>query len=235
MIRGPPHLTFGMRSGAAAGVAILLSLHCLAGAQSNDPALLTFSELRELYQQADPPPPLRAKLQALLTTPFVRNNAWEQGVRPLAPNDPQTGKMLRVAEWNIERGLEFDAVRYAFSDPRKFNALMEDKGFKADDAQCEKIREQIAILEQDDVLVLNEVDWGLNRTLFRNVAAELAGDLNMNYAYGVEFVESGPDHHGFGPASGGAGSGRSLQGSGRRPASHAGSRAASDDARSRAL
>ncbi len=173
-------------------MAMLLSLHCLAGARSNDPALLTFSELRELYQQADPPPLLRAKLQALLTTPFVRNNAWEEGVRPLAPNDPQTGKMLRVAEWNIERGLEFDAVRYAFSDPRRFNALMEDKGSKADDAQREKIREQIAILEQADVLVLNEVDWGVNRTLFRNVAAELASDLNMNYAYGVEFVEVDP-------------------------------------------
>lgn len=181
-----------MRNGTVITVAILLSFHSFARARSKDPELLTFDELQQLYRQEDPPAPLRAKLRALLTTPFVRNDAWDQGVRPLAPSDPQTGKMLRVAQWNIERGLEFDAVRYAFSDPKKFNDLMEDKGSHADDHEREKIREQIAILEQADVLVLNEVDWGVNRTLFRNVAAELASDLNMNYAYGVEFVEVDP-------------------------------------------
>jgi endonuclease/exonuclease/phosphatase family metal-dependent hydrolase len=42
------------------------------------------------------------------------------------------------------------------------------------------------------VVVLNEVDWGMNRTLFRNVAAQLASTFGMNYAYGVEFVEVDP-------------------------------------------
>jgi endonuclease/exonuclease/phosphatase family metal-dependent hydrolase len=102
------------------------------------------------------------------------------------------GRFLRVAEWNIERGLEFDAVRLAFTDARKFNALMEDKQSKASDEDREHIREQIGILKDADVLVLNEVDWGMNRTLFRNVAAELADALGMNYAYGVEFVEVDP-------------------------------------------
>ena len=36
------------------------------------------------------------------------------------------------------------------------------------------------------------MDWGVNRTLFRNVAADLAQALQMNYAYGVEFVEVDP-------------------------------------------
>ncbi|MGH9904037.1 MAG: hypothetical protein ACRD8U_00470 [Pyrinomonadaceae bacterium] len=40
------------------------------------------------------------------------------------------------------------------------------------------------MLNQTDLLVLNEVDWGMNRTLSRNVAAELADALGMNYAYG---------------------------------------------------
>lgn len=43
-----------------------------------------------------------------------------------------------------------------------------------------------------DVIVLNEVDWGMKRTEYRNVAAELAAALGMNYAYGVEFVEVDP-------------------------------------------
>lgn len=47
-------------------------------------------------------------------------------------------------------------------------------------------------MKQADVIVLNEVDWGMKRTEYRNVAAELASALNMNYAYGVEFVEVDP-------------------------------------------
>jgi len=69
---------------------------------------------------------------------------------------------------------------------------MEDKGSKAGEEERAKIREEIDFLRKADVLVLNEVDWGVNRTLFRNVADELARALNMNYAYGVEFVEVDP-------------------------------------------
>ena len=42
------------------------------------------------------------------------------------------------------------------------------------------------------MIVLNEVDWGMKRTAYRNVAADLAAALRMNYAYGVEFVEVDP-------------------------------------------
>jgi endonuclease/exonuclease/phosphatase family metal-dependent hydrolase len=41
-------------------------------------------------------------------------------------------------------------------------------------------------------VVLNEVDWGLKRTNYRNVARELASAMRMNYAYAVEFVEVDP-------------------------------------------
>jgi endonuclease/exonuclease/phosphatase family metal-dependent hydrolase len=157
-----------------------------------DPQLLTYEEIVQLYQQADPPPPVRDKLKKLLTTPFVRNNASDAGKTPLKPSSAEMGSFLRVVQWNIERGLEFDAIRFAFSDPKQFNALMEDKGSKATESERGRIREQIGLLEQADLLVLNEVDWGMNRTLFRNVAAELADRLGMNYAYGVEFVEVDP-------------------------------------------
>ncbi len=97
-----------------------------------------------------------------------------------------------MVQWNIERGLEFDAIRLAFTDPKKFAGLMEDRNTKADDQSLQRIRDQIALLKDADLLILNEVDWGVNRTLFRNVGSELASALNMNYAYGVEFVEVDP-------------------------------------------
>ena len=194
-----PHLTCVKRYWLATLCAALLFCAYASDAaaqtqtgQSADPALLNFDEIKQLYQDENPPDALRDKLRALLTTPFVRNSASDGGMMPLKPTDPQIGKMLRVVQWNIERGLEFDAVRLAFTDAKKFNALMEDKGSKASEDDRAKIREQIEVLRQADVLVLNEVDWGVNRTLFRNVADELASALNMNYAYGVEFVEVDP-------------------------------------------
>jgi endonuclease/exonuclease/phosphatase family metal-dependent hydrolase len=156
------------------------------------PDLLTYDEIIQLYQQDTPPPQLVAKLQRLLTTPFVDNSASEGGVTPVKPVIRQVGPVLRVAQWNIERGLEFDLIQAAFSDPKKFASLIEDKDSKADDSQAQHIREQVEILKAADLVVLNEVDWGINRTLFRNVAADLASSLHMNYAYGVEFVEVDP-------------------------------------------
>jgi hypothetical protein len=163
-----------------------------ADPQTTGPALLTYDEIRQLYEQDTPPAALGDKLNRLLTTPFVSNRASISGVRPLKPSSPQTGKFLRVAEWNIERGLEFDAVKLAFTDPQRFSDLMEQKKSTASADERARILEQVNTLTQADLIVLNEGDWGVNRTLFRNVAADLADALRMNYAYGVEFVEVDP-------------------------------------------
>lgn len=157
-----------------------------------DPDLLTWDELTELYQREYLTGTLSEKLNKLLTTAFVRNSAADAGRGPIKPSVPAVGRILRVAQWNIERGLEFDAIRLAFTDSKQFNALMEDKGSKADDETRGEIMEQLHVLQQSDLIVLNEVDWGLNRTQFRNVAAQLADAFGMNYAYGVEFVELDP-------------------------------------------
>ena len=178
----------------------LFPLICITGvsgllaqqAQPSGPQTLTYEEVVQLYQQDTPPPDLGDKLHRLLTTPFVNSSASMAGVAPAKPSLRQVGPVLRVVQWNIERGLEFDAIRLAFTDPKKFAGIMEDSKSKADDKALERIRDQISLLKGADLLILNEVDWGVNRTLFRNVGSELAAALNMNYAYGVEFVEVDP-------------------------------------------
>ena len=67
--------------------------------RTSGPALLTYDEIIQLYQQDVLAGPLSDKLQTLLTTPFVSNRAFERGVRPLKPVSPETGKFLRVVEW----------------------------------------------------------------------------------------------------------------------------------------
>jgi endonuclease/exonuclease/phosphatase family metal-dependent hydrolase len=156
------------------------------------PPLLTWDELQQLYRQNLPPAPLQEKLNRLLTTPFVWNGVSAAGIRPRKLSSGKIGDFMRAVEWNIERGLEFDAVRAAFTDPRKFSSVMEEKQSKADAAGRARILDQARLLKEADLIIFNEVDWGVNRTLFRNVAADLAQTLQMNYAYGVEFVEVDP-------------------------------------------
>lgn len=156
------------------------------------PDLLSFEEILELYREAVPPSALREKLTLLLSTPFVSNRAIEAGVRPLKPVAGPLGRTLRVAQWNINRGLEFDAIRMALSDAKGFTGQAQSDHPVTWSEHARRIREQLAILQSADVIVLNEVDWGVNRTGFRNVADELAHALGMNYAFGAEFVEVDP-------------------------------------------
>ena len=146
------------------------------------PTLLTYNELVALYETDPPSPELANKLTKLLTTPFVNNSAGTRAAR---------GNVLRVATWNIERGLEFDAVKAALTnDQRFFRRLplsMRGSGFN-----LASVLGQAAELSRADIIILNEVDWGLKRTNYRNVARELAAAMQMNYAFGVEFVEVDP-------------------------------------------
>jgi endonuclease/exonuclease/phosphatase family metal-dependent hydrolase len=154
--------------------------------------LLTYSELVELYERDDPSEQLQTKLQKLLTVPFVNNDAFAGGTRPLKPHGPVLGRYLRIAQWNIERGVEYEAVESVLTDPSRFASRLDQTKYPLDGAKRKSILEQAASLRQADIIVLNEVDWGMKRTGYRNITADLASALKMNYAYGTEFIEVDP-------------------------------------------
>jgi endonuclease/exonuclease/phosphatase family metal-dependent hydrolase len=64
-----------------------------------------------------------------------------------------------VVNWNVERGLQFSAILQFLQNA---------------DA---------------DVILLQEVDANVPRTQHRDVAAELARSLQLNYVFGKEFRE----------------------------------------------
>jgi len=173
-----------------------------AAARLVGPELLTYEELLKLYEAEAPPDPLGRKLRSLLTTPFVSNEAAARGVRPLAPRSESLGRFLRVVQWNVERGLEYEALEAAFVSPHRFAELIDGDEYRPGSQARAAALEQAALLQAADILVLNEVDWGMKRTGYRNVAADLARALEMNYAYGVEFVEVDPIALGFEKFSG---------------------------------
>src|ERR1041384_7567561 len=81
--------------------------------QASGPALLTYNELVALYETDPPAEDLANKLRKLLTTPFVNNAS---GTRATKSRDG----IVRVATWNIERGLEFEAVKAALTNDQRF-------------------------------------------------------------------------------------------------------------------
>ncbi|HET9526882.1 MAG TPA: endonuclease/exonuclease/phosphatase family protein [Pyrinomonadaceae bacterium] len=168
-----------------------LLIICTANAQQQSPELLTYRELVQLYEQETPPQALQDKLRLLLTTPFVSNRASSR-TRPVLPNTPNLGKSLRIVQWNIERGLDYDAVRAAFTTPASFAKFIDATANPRGSKEREAILQQVALMREADVIVLNEVDWGMKRSDYRNIASDLATALGMNYAYGVEFVEVDP-------------------------------------------
>ena len=176
-------------------------LHCGFAAQSDfvrfsKPELFTFDQLVDLEKNDPPSPVLAEKLEHLVTTPFLSNEAYSNGAKPKRPSSPQLGPFLRAICWNIERGIQFDPIRIALSEPEKFDqVLAERKDPKAKPLtpdQLKIVKQQLDILQPADLLILNEVDYGVTRTDYRDVARDLAKALNMNYAYGVEFLELDP-------------------------------------------
>lgn len=147
------------------------------------PPLLSYADLVALYETDVPAPDLQSRLTELLNTPFVNNS--------VSTNSRASKDSIRIAMWNIERGLEFDAVRAALTNDKRFFRRL-TPGQRSTKFNLATVLDQSAKLNGADVVVLNEVDWGLKRTNYRNVARELAIATKMNYAYAVEFVEVDP-------------------------------------------
>ena len=91
---------------------------------------------------------LKAEIELALS------HVWHE---ELSSTPPAAASTIRAVSWNIERGIQVDAVRRLLTEhPALLNA---------------------------DVLLLSELDWGMARTSNRFVARDIASTLGMNYAF----------------------------------------------------
>lgn len=181
---------------ALAGVG---SLQAQDYVRNSQPTLFSYDELVQLGKDHELGPELAQKLHVVTTTPFVNNEAYLRGARPRPLDVQGLGPSLRVACWNIERGLKLDDIQLFLKDKNAFMAKVAEERKKAKeskkkirDVDMEKIPQEIEVLKAADVWILSEVDWGVKRTQYREVIRELGEALNMNWAYGVEFLEVSP-------------------------------------------
>ena len=164
--------------------------------RDSEPALFSYSELVQLSLAQEMSPELAQKVHVVTTTPFINNEAYYNGAKPRPLELKELGPSLRVACWNIERGMELDDIQLFLTDKDRFMAKVQadrkkavETGQRVRAVDIEKISDQIETLKAADVWVLNELDWGVKRSQYREVVRELARTLNMNWAYGVEFLE----------------------------------------------
>ncbi len=159
-----------------------------ASSSFSGPQPLSFDELVTLATVDPPPAPLEVRLDHLLSTPFISNEATARGAVPKVPQVPPLGPTLQIAEWNINRGENETEVQLALTDPAGYlEAARKNQSLKPGDLSV--LAEQLKELSGADVIILDEVDYGVKRTKYRNVARDLANALHMNYVYGVEFIE----------------------------------------------
>jgi len=117
------------------------------------PAIMAMKTLSKLYRSA-----LYQEIKEELED-TLSSLEWGRA-KELAP--ARISEPLRVANWNIERGKELDAI---------LHYLRHD-----------------SVLSRADILLLNEVDIGMGRTGNRNIAKELAEALGMYYVYAPSFM-----------------------------------------------
>lgn len=175
------------------GIALILTFS--QGSQAQQPSsrfqqaqTLSFDELVELASIDPPPPAIARKLDALLTTPFINNGAVSQETSLRLPTIKGVGPVLRVAEWNINRGEDEDHVALALSDATGFLAAAR-QNVKLKRKDLAAVGAELTELQGADIVVLDEVDRGVRRTKYHDVARDLAQKLGMNYVYAVEFIE----------------------------------------------
>ena len=164
--------------------------------RNSRPRLFSYDELVQLSLDKKLSPELAGKLKKITTTPFVNNEAYLNGVRPRSLSVQGLGPTLRIAFWNIERGMGLEDIRLLLKDKNAFMAKGEATrkaaiaaGDRPHEVDVDKLSQEIETLKAADVWILNEVDWGVKRTDYREVVSELAKALQMNWAYGVEFLE----------------------------------------------
>lgn len=131
-------------------------------ARDSEPKLFSYDELVQLSLDQEMGPELAEKLRLITTTPFINNEAYLNGAGPRPLEVPGLGPSLRVALWNIERGLELDYIELFLTNKDAFMAKVEEERKEAKEnkksirsVELDKIPEEIEILKSADVWILN--------------------------------------------------------------------------------
>lgn len=148
---------------------------------------INYSELVKLSTCDNIDEKLKGKVKFILNNPIIDNTIQPKSNIELQSNT-KIGKYIRIASWNINRSFNSDNIKSLFIDPDLFISSLKTQN----PIKIKKIREQAEILKNSDIIILSEVDAGMQRSGYKKVIEEFGKDIGYNYAYGVEFLEVDP-------------------------------------------
>lgn len=188
------HVSVASPEVPATGGVVELAAQVAAGpyVSYQEPDFLTFDELKTLSQDPEARGALEKKLKRFWTTPIVSNEARHRGARPHRPRDLRLGHTLRVVSWNIEKSFHIDEVIQLLQSEEAYKKMIDPKqAAPGSETYREMLRQRKRLLHAD-LMIFQEMDIGVKRSGYKNAAAELAAALNMNYAYGAQYLEIDP-------------------------------------------
>lgn len=161
---------------------------------------ISYDELIKLSETETPGGELEEKINYFMNTPVIDNSINNLSTYKLKNNE-KIGPYIRVGSWNIARGMNVEKIKLIYQNPDLLiSTIPQETSFgnvkiiKNDD---KKINEDIKNIKSMDILVLNEVDYGMPRTQYKDVARAIALAGGYNYAYAMEFFEIDPVHLGL--------------------------------------
>ncbi len=152
-----------------------------------DISCLSYDDLVALTKRLIPNTPLYFKLQKQLNTPCVFNKTFLTMFSGRDKSCPYN--YLRIAQWNIERGFNVNAIKTILSN--KYGYYYSYKNNLGVNVQSD-FKKELEDFSKSDIISLNEVDIGMPRTGYKNVVGEIADSLNYNYVFATEFIELNP-------------------------------------------
>ncbi len=152
---------------------------------------LNYNELGKLVDKENEiPDAINKKYQILLNTVFCNSDHSNPDNQIKLKQHPKIKEdYFRISHWNIERGMNLDAIIALLKRPEHYFQYMAKEKIKNED----ELDDEIKMLQDTDILSLNEVDLGMPRTGYRSVVQELAKALKANYAFVPEFIELDPE------------------------------------------
>ena len=158
------------------------------------PALLSFREIERLTPAAQPAPEaVKAKVNTLFRSPFVVHRPSITRTPSLA-NNTSLGPFIRVASWNVEKSLSVSQAAAALKSRDVFISNLSDKTKRSPERLTEALR-QYERLVTADILFLQEMDLGVNRSGYAFAAKQLADALGMHLCYAAKQIELEPVIH----------------------------------------
>jgi len=144
---------------------------------------LKFADLEKLSKFEDDSN-LNAKVDSLLNT-AICGSAVAAPIKTFKYNSDLQANYFRVTHWNLQQGIKIPEIEACFTNPEEYCRTYLRQDFK----DIDQLKKEVANFKDTDILMLNEVDIGIERSGFDNTIYELAKTLKANYVFAPEFLE----------------------------------------------